>query len=270
MVEAEWLISLCQMDIAVGNPTVNLTTAHRMVEEASRRGSRMVVLPELWSTGYNLPEIGEMAEREQAGWLKQVSGWAREFGLYLYAGSLAEREGSQTYNTSRLFGPDGRELAAYRKIHRVPMLDEEKYLAAGDRGVVCPVAPLPLGMLICYDLRFPELARLLVLGGARLLVVPAEWPAARTGHWRTLLQSRAIENQCYVAGVNRIGSSNGVLFGGHSALIDPWGQRVGEAGEYAVILTLPVRPAVVDEVRRQVPALQNRVPEAYRIDTYTD
>ncbi len=261
----EWLISLCQMDIAVGEPATNLAAARKMVEEAARRGSRMVVLPELWSTGYNLPEIGAMAERDQAGWLKRMSDWAREFGLYLHAGSLAERDGSQTFNTTRLFGPDGRELAAYRKIHRVPMLDEEKYMAAGDRGVLCTVPSMTLGMLICYDLRFPELARLLTLGGAQLLVVPAEWPSARTEHWRTLLRARAIENQCYVAGVNRVGTSNGVLFGGHSALIDPWGRRVGEADDGTVILTLPIRPALVDEVRRQVPALQDRVPEAYRL-----
>jgi predicted amidohydrolase len=261
----EWLISLCQMDIAVGEPEANLTVAYRMVEEAARRGSRMVVLPELWSTGYNLPEIGVMAERNQAGWLKHLFDWAREFGLYLHAGSLAEWDGSQTFNTTRIFGPDGRELASYRKIHRVPMLDEEKYIAAGDRGVVCTVKSMTVGMLICYDLRFPELARLLTLGGAQMLVVPAEWPSARIEHWRTLLRARAIENQCYVVGVNRVGTSNGVLFGGHSALIDPWGRRVGEAGDGEVILTLPIRSALVHEVRRQVPALQDRVPDAYRL-----
>ena len=262
---AGWLVSLCQMDIVVGEPGVNIAAARAMVEEAARRGSRLVVLPELWTTGYNLPDIAAMARREQEGWLRQVAGWARGLGIFLHAGSMAEWDGTRVFNTSRLYGPDGRELASYRKIHRVPMLDEEKYLGAGDRAVVCAEGPIPMGMLVCYDLRFPELSRVLSLGGARLLVVPAEWPAARTEHWRALLQARAIENQCYVAGVNRVGASNGVVFEGHSALLDPWGRRVVEAAGEAAILTAPLRPALVEEVRRQVPALHDRVPDAYHL-----
>jgi predicted amidohydrolase len=262
---SEWLVSLCQMDISVGQPKANLAVARAMVVEAARRGSRLVLLPELWTTGYNLPEIAAMAEREQESWLNEVRGWARELGICLHAGSLPEWDGKQVFNTSRVFGPDGRDLGSYRKIHRVPMLNEEQYLAAGDRGVVCRDGPLPMGLLVCYDLRFPELSRLLALGGAHLLAVPAEWPAARTAHWRALLQARAIENQCYVAGINRVGTSNGVAFEGHSALIDPWGRQVGEAGSEPTILTLPVRPALVEEVRRQVPALRDRVPDAYRL-----
>ncbi|MCS7040082.1 MAG: carbon-nitrogen family hydrolase, partial [Caldilineales bacterium] len=124
------------------------------------------------------------------------------------------------------------------------------------------------GLAICYDLRFPELFRLYALAGAQLILIPSEWPHPRLAHWRTLLRARAIENQCFVAAVNRVGSDRANTFCGHSALIDPWGETVVEADDASVqLLTATVDFALVDDVRRRIPALADRRPECYTLPT---
>jgi predicted amidohydrolase len=118
-------------------------------------------------------------------------------------------------------------------------------------------------LAICYDLRFPELFRGYALGGARLIVIPAQWPAPRIDHWRTLLRARAIENQCFVAGCNRVGTDPDNTFGGASAVIGPWGELLVEGGDQAALLVARITPAKVDEARRRIPVLSDRRPDRY-------
>lgn len=166
-------------------------------------------------------------------------------------------------NTIYVFDRQGNEAAEYSKIHLFRLMDEEKHLVSGDRVGEFTVEGVPAGMMICYDIRFPELARRLALVGAKILFVPAEWPHPRLHHWRTLLQARAIENQMYVVACNRVGVSGSTEFFGHSMVIDPWGEVIAEGGESEEIIHASVSLDLVDEVRTRIPVFEDRRPQLY-------
>ena len=258
-------ISLVQMHVEAGNPDANFERAAERMERAAADGADLIVLPEMWNTGYALEIIERIADPEGGRTREFVSGFARKHGVNVVAGSIAERRTDGVYNTLRLFGRDGEPAGEYDKIHLFRLMDEEKHLRPGSRIGLAELDGVRIGAMICYDIRFPELARTLALAGARLLVVPAEWPHPRLEHWRTLLRARAIENQIYVAACNRVGSSNGTDFFGHSMIIDPWGEIVAEAGEEETILSAKIDLGLVDEVRRRIPVFEDRRPSMYRL-----
>jgi omega-amidase len=258
----EWTISLAQMDIALGQPQVNLAKVQELTAEAKRRGSDMVLFPELWSTGYDLENAGQHATRLDEGLFVELAALARENAIHI-CGSLLALQDGRYYNTAALFSPAGERLGHYSKIHLFRLMEEDKYLAAGQ---ATPVFDLPWGksaIAICYDLRFPELFRRYALAGVSIIFLPAEWPYPRLEHWRTLLQARAIENQLFIAACNRVGESKGERFFGHSAIYDPWGKVVVEAGDGEVLLTASVDMALVEEVRQVIPVFADRRPELY-------
>ncbi len=197
-------ISLAQMDCRLGQPEENFAQAELLVAEAARRGSHLVLLPELWSTAYDLDRVAELAsplaqDAAADGWFGRFATLAREHGVWL-AGSLLEARDGQFYNCLALYGPDGSLAAAYRKTHLFRLMAEEKYLAPGEEAVVVDLPWGKVGLSICYDLRFPELYRRYALAGARLMLVPAEWPhprrdalahvAAGAGHRKSMLCGR--------------------------------------------------------------------------------
>lgn len=260
----ELTISLAQMDIALGQPQANLAKVRKWTAEARRRGSDVVLFPELWSTGYDLENVEQYATGLDEGLFAELATLARENAIYI-CGSLLSAQDGRYHNTAPLFSPAGERLGHYSKIHLFRLMDEDKYLAAGR---ATPVFDLPWGrsaIAICYDLRFPELFRRYTLAGTRIVFLPAEWPYPRLEHWRTLLQARAIENQLFIAACNRVGKSQGERFFGHSAIYDPWGRLVVEAGEGEALLTASVDMALVEEVRRMIPVFADRRPELYRI-----
>ena len=204
--------------------------------------------------------------------LREFSWQMPDPGIYLLLGSMAEQrvlpDGSideqRCHNTSAFYGPDGKLRAVYRKMHLFRLMAEEQYLTAGSRPGLIPTPwGCPAGVAICYDLRFPELLRQYALQGARLLFLPAEWPHPRLTHWQTLLRARAIENQMFVVGCNRVGSSKGSTFCGHSAVVDPWGELVIEGDERPGLLTATIDTALADEVRARIPVFADRRPELY-------
>jgi predicted amidohydrolase len=260
-------ISLVQMDCRVGEPAYNFAQAAQDVAEASRRGSQLVLLPELWSTAYALDRAPELASPlanspEDGGWFGRFAALAREHQVWL-AGSLLEARGGHYYNCLALYGPDGSLRAAYRKTHLFRLMAEEQYLAPGEETVLVDAPWGKTGLAICYDLRFPEIFRRYALDGARLLLLPAEWPHPRRSHWQTLLRARAIENQCFVAACNRIGTTGSNTFFGASALIDPWGETLVEGGEAPMVLTASIDLDQVDTVRQRIPIFADRRPELY-------
>jgi len=255
-----------QMDCLLGEPARNFERAAVHVAEAARRGSQLVLLPELWSTAYALeraPELaGPLARGPGDGPFGCVAALAQQHGVWL-GGSLLEERGGRYYNCLALYGPDGQLHAAYRKLHLFRLMQEEQHLAAGEEAVLAETPWGKTGLAICYDLRFPELFRRYALAGARLLILPAEWPHPRREHWRTLLRARAIENQCFVAACNRVGTTGSNTFFGASALIDPWGETLIEGGEGEMVLTATVDLAAVDSVRQRIPVFADRRPDAY-------
>lgn len=259
-------VALIQMDIVLGEPDQNRIRAEQKIRQAAAAGAEVVVLPEMWTTGYCLDRIAQVADRSGRPTGDLMSRLATELKIHLYDGSVADLgPDGGVRNTSRAYGPDGSLLGTYSKVHLVPMMDEPKYLAPGEAVSTCELAGVKAGMAICYDLRFPELFRQMALAGAHILVIPAEWPSQRLHHWRTLLQARAIENQCYVLACNRVGADPNNQFPGHSLIIDPWGQILAEGGDGEEILTASIEPAQVADIRQRIPVFRDRRPDLYKL-----
>jgi predicted amidohydrolase len=227
----------------------------------TQTGADLVVLPELWVPGAFAYHGYKASATELPGAvLGEISLAAREIGAHVLAGTVIERDGGELHNTAVLIGPAGDIVHIYRKVHLFGFdHGEATVLTPGD---VVATYPLPgfttLGMTTCYDLRFPELYRLLLDEDAQLIVVPAGWPAARLDHWLLLLRARAVENQLFVIGCNQVGMQEGVELAGHSVVVDPWGRIVAEAGTDEEVLTVELDLALVAKIREEFPVLRDR------------
>lgn len=257
-------ISLAQMDIALGDPAANLRKAEAWIAEAARRGSDLIVFPEMWTTGCDWPNTEKLAP-QQGEVLAEIAALAKKHNIWLNGSMLALDETGKPTNTSILFDPNGQQAGLYRKIHLFGLMEEDKYLAPGQHLTTVETAWGQGGLAICYDLRFAEMFRTYALSGVNMVYLPAEWPHPRLSHWQTLLRARAIENQMFMIGVNRVGSDGTHNFFGHSAIIDPWGNTVVEGGESELLLTATVETDLVVEVRAKIPVLKDRRPELYRL-----
>lgn len=258
---------------ATSDKEQNLARAATLVEEAALAGAEFVVLPELFNCIGSRSELLAGAEPEDGLTTSWAAQQARDNNLWLLAGSIAEQRGSgRLSNTSCLLSPDGVVEARYRKVHLfdndVPgaAFRESATFTPGDRVVLADAGGVPLGMTICFDLRFPEQFRALALLGARVIVVPAAFTAT-TGppHWEVLLRARAIEQQVFIVAADQVGSSSPELhWHGHSMIVDPWGAILAELED-------PVSGVIVaeldlerqDAIRVQLPALANRRPDVY-------
>ena len=249
----------------------NLAAAERLVRAAAADGAELVALPEKW----NLLAGGETllagAEPLDGPSLAAARGWARELGIHLLAGSICERDGDAAFNTSVLIGPGGEDLATYRKIHMFDVevggvsYRESEHERAGAEIVTAPVAGVELGLSVCYDLRFPELYRILALRGARLLAVPSAFTLA-TGrdHWEVLLRARAVENQAFVLAPNQVGEAPPHYSSyGRSMIVDPWGTVLATAPDEECFVAAELDLSAQERVREALPSLANRRPEAY-------
>jgi len=256
-----------------GDKGRNLAAAERLVRESAAGGAEFVALPEKWNLLAGGEELVAGAEPLDGPSLTAARGWARELGIHLLAGSISERgaEGEKASNTSVLIGPDGEDLAVYRKIHMFDVdaggvsYRESEHERPGAEPVVAPVGDLVLGMSVCYDLRFPELFRILALRGARLVAVPSAFTLA-TGrdHWEVLLRARAIEDQVFVVAPNQTGEAPPHYSSfGRSMIVDPWGTVLATAPDGEGFVAAELDLAAQDRVREQLPSLANRQPEAY-------
>ncbi|MDH4207344.1 MAG: carbon-nitrogen family hydrolase [Anaerolineae bacterium] len=258
----ELKISLGQMDVALGQPEQNLDKATVMAAEARRRGSELVVFPELWSSGYDLANSSRYATSVDEGMFVRMIDLASEHSVHVM-GSLLEDSGQGYRNTAVVASPSGLLLGKYSKVHLFRPLEEHVYLVAGEEA---PVFDLPWGrsaLAICYDLRFPELFRKYALAGTQVVFLVAEWPLPRLAHWETLLQARAIENQCFVVACNRVGQSGEWSFFGHSCIYDPSGELVAGAGDEETLLTATIDLDLVDQVRRSMTVFEDRREAVY-------
>lgn len=267
-------IGLIQMDTGTDSETA-LLQAEKLIGEAKAQGAELVILPEhsdgigRWEREYAAPVPGPVSDR--------YAELAKKFGIYLHCGSITEtgpeEDRDKPYNTSVLFSPEGELLQTYRKIHLFDVtlpngkeVKESAGVSAGERIALAKTDLCTLGMTICYDLRFPELFRLLALQGAELLVVSANFTAV-TGqdHWEPLLRARAIENGCYVAAVNQCGEKALFKAWGHTMLIDPWGRILGELdGENPGLLMGTIDPEVFRATRQKLPFKENRRTDIYQ------
>jgi omega-amidase len=262
-------VALAQMDVLTGQPDANLARARDFAAQARDAGADLLLLPELWFNGYDLERAEERATPLGEGGFAHMAEIAREFGLHL-AGSLLERHDSVVSNTAVLYAPDGSLLGSYRKIHRFRLMQEHRYLAPGDHATLCPTPWGPVGLAICYDLRFPELFRVMALAGAVLFLVPAQWPVQRVEAWLLLARARAVENELIVAACNRVGNDGEVTFPGRSLVVDPWGNALveGDGREQLLIARADLRE--IRKARRYLTVYEDRRPDAYRVEPAPD
>lgn len=261
----EVTVSLLQIGINSGDPDHNFRSVQDKLVEAVNGKTRpdLLVLPEMWNTGYAMDKLSQLADVRGERTTGLFREFCRENQVSAVAGSVAEHWEGQVRNTAYTFGNDGSLTSHYTKIHLFGPMGEDQVLTAGTRPGRVDIGGIPAGVAICYDIRFPELIRSLALSGAQMLIVPAHWPKARIGHWRALLIARAIENQMYVLGCNRSGTSDGTEYAGHSLIIDPLGELIAEAGEGEEILTATLSPGLVKEVRSRIPVFRDRRPDCY-------
>ena len=252
----------------------NVATAERLCERAAALGAGLVLLPEKWPAFGGRDVLWPAAEELDGPLLNEVGSWARRLGVAIVAGSVSERvpgDAERLRNTSVAFDETGARVAAYRKIHlfdvdvegrRVRESDTE---APGEEPVLAELAGWQVGLTVCYDLRFPELFRAYALGGAELVTVPAAF-LERTGrdHWEVLLRARAIEGQHYVAAAGQWGTlPGGYRSYGRSLICDPWGTVLAQAPDGEGVIAADCERAAIERVRRELPALAHRRPEAY-------
>lgn len=251
-------LAALQMDIAWEEPPVNLDRATALLREAAAAGAELAVLPEMFATGFSMDAQATLAAAGSSE--AALAATAREQGLWICAGLvLAGRR--RPRNSAVVLDPAGRRRLRYDKLQPFALAGEDAAYEAGRRLPGLRIGGLRVRPLICYDLRFPELFRI-TAENTDLYLVLASWPAARSGHWRSLLQARAIENQAYVLGVNRVGEGDGQIYGGGSCLIGPDGAFLFEAPDAQGCWLAEVDAAVVAEHRRRLPFLRDRRPLA--------
>lgn len=252
------------MDIVFGDIEENVKRVAEQLAAVMEQNPDVVVLPELWTTGYDLTRLDVLGDVEGVQAKQVMSDWAKTYGVNIVGGSIAKRTDAGITNTMYMFDRSGEVVGEYSKVHLFQLMDEHKFLASGSEEGQFAVDNVPCAGFICYDIRFPEWLRVHASKGAEVLFVVAEWPLPRLAHWRILLTARAIENQCYVVACNRAGSDPNNVFAGHSVIIDPWGEVVAEAeeGEETLVSTLDF--AKIPEVRRGIPVFEDRRPDLYK------
>jgi deaminated glutathione amidase len=254
---------------AGSDKTANLERAERLVRTAAARGAALIALPEMFNWRGKRKDEASAAEPLDGQSLSLMARLARELKIHIVAGSITEHgpaDAGRNYNTSVLIGPDGSRIAVYRKIHlfdvdlpgRVTVRESEVKLGGGE--VVCAQTTLcPIGLTICYDLRFPELYRRLTFAGARIITLPSAFTfPTGEAHWETLIRARAIENQVYMIAPAQFGpNAHGFSDDGNSMIADPWGRVLGRAADREDVVIAPIDLEYQDRVRRELPALEH-------------
>ena len=249
-----------QFTIKQGDVDANLAYIRAALPRVAADGANLVVLPEMWTCGFAYKNLNELALRS-AGILEELLTLSLELKLVI-VGSIPEPNGDKVFNT--VYVVDNGVLAGvYRKIHLFSLLGEDRAFSGGDSWLLAETSIGKVGVIICYDLRFPELSRRLALEGARVICVPAQWPKPRQEHWRTLLRARAIENQLFVVACNACGIIGKLDFFGMSMIIDPKGEVLADAGECDRDIIAPLDMQMMDDWRAQIPCFNDRRPECY-------
>lgn len=255
-------ISLAQFAILPGEPSINLKKVRVYAEKAKDLGSSLLLIPELWATGFDVKRTIHLACRRNEGYLDQLASLCAEVGISI-AGSSLEKDGENIYNSFLWYDAEGKICASYQKTHLFRMMRENQFLSAGDTIQCASTFLGKTGLAICYDTRFPEIFQIYTQQGAALILVCAEWPVERIEQWETLLRARAIENRDFIAAVNCVGKWRNMVFGGRSLIIDPAGKILGKGSDQEEMITASIELDAIDAIREALPFGTDRRPELY-------
>ncbi len=256
-------IYCCQFDIAWEDKPANYRKVRELLAQAKPQRDSLVLLPEMFATGFSM-NVAKIAEDAANGpTLQFLSQSAAQIGVYLLGGFVCKGNDGKGRNDLAAFDPDGKLTVEYMKIHPFSFGEESKHYSGGDRIARFPWSGSSVSPFICYDLRFPEVFRLATRDGAEIFAVIANWPQARESHWLALLQARAIENQCFVAAVNRCGADPNLAYSGRSRIIDPRGTILADAGSNECVIVAEIDLAALRSYRETFPALADMRSEFF-------
>lgn len=269
----KFTVALCQMQV-VEDKNENVAHALDMIKKASQKAD-IIILPEMWNCPYQTELFPLYAEEmDNSPTLNAICKAAKKQETYILAGSIPEKHDGKTYNSSFFINPEGEIIGVHRKVHLFDIdvpdaisFKESQTLTAGNNVTVIDTELGKIGICICYDIRFPELLRLMALEGAELIIVPGAFNMT-TGpaHWKPLIKVRAVDNQVYVAAASpaRDNKASYVAYG-HSMVADPWGKVISEAGAGEEILYVTIDLSSIEKVRYELPLLKNRRTDIYQL-----
>ena len=259
-------LACAQMDMALGRPEENFAHAARLIRAAAAEKPDVIVLPETWNTGFFPREnLAALSDCDGARVKKELGALAAELRVNLVAGSVSNRRGDKVYNTAYVFDRSGACVASYDKTHLFTPMGEDGFFTPGGRLCRFTLDGVSCGLIICYDIRFPELIRSLTLPGLDLLFVVSQWPAVRAKHLRVLTEARAIENQMFLCCCNSCGTAGETVYGGGSVLLDPWGETIARAGEKEEVIFGDCDFGVLEKIRSTIPVFRDRRSDLYQL-----
>jgi predicted amidohydrolase len=246
----------CQFDIAWENKEANFDKVGQMLEAAAPPAGSLIVLPEMFATGFSMNTAAVREDDSQPAH-RFLANLAIRHKSCVIGGVVGVGADGRLHNEAVAHGPEGSPLARYAKRQPFSGANEGDYYFPGSRAVVFEFGGFVIGLMVCYDLRFPEVARDCVKLGATLLVNIANWPVKRVQHWLTLLEARAIENQAFVVGVNRSGTDPQFTYPGRTVIIDPHGVILADGGANERLVRTDIDPTAVSDWRKEFPAVRD-------------
>lgn len=258
--------SLIQMDMALGKPDENFAHAKELIRKAAAQGPDVILLPETWNVGFFPKEdLSALADENEARVTAEIGALAKALGVNIVAGSVANVRDGKVYNTSVTFDRQGNAVNVYDKTHLFSPMGEHDFFEKGGAVKRFSLDGFLCGVIICYDIRFPELTRTMSVEGLDFLLVVSQWPKVRVPQLRALLRARAIENQCFAMVCNSCGVAGETVYGGNSLVFDPLGELLAEAGAKEEIITADCDPSGLRTIRETINVFRDRRPELYRI-----
>ena len=259
-------VTCLQMNMQFCRPEENFRHAAQLIEQAMEDKPDVLVLPETWNTGFFPKEnLADLCDRDGQQVKARIGALAKQFRVNIVAGSVSNLRDGKVYNTAMVFDREGSCIASYDKTHLFTPMGEDNYYTPGDHVCRFTLDGVQCGLIICYDIRFPELTRTLTVTGLDMLFVVSQWPKVRTFHLRSLTTARAIENQMFLVCCNSCGTADGTVYGGNSAIIDPWGETVALAGEAEELLSAECDLQILTNIRGSIPVFRDRRPQLYNI-----
>lgn len=260
-------VTCIQMNMLPGEPEHNFSAAEKLIEKAVQtEKSDVIVLPEMWNTGFFPKEnIEQLTDTDGKRTLSLLSELACKYNVNIVGGSVANKKNGKLYNTCYVVNRKGELVAEYDKMHLFSPMDEHKYFAHGESSCSFMIDGIPCGVIICYDLRFPELARMLALSGAHVLFIVSQWPKVRVGQLDILSKARAVENQMFTVLCNSCGTAYDTVFGGGSQIVSPLGEVLVKAAENESIISAELDFDVTDSIRRSVNVFNDRKADLYNM-----
>lgn len=259
-------VTCLQMDMKLGCVEENFCHAEELIARAMEDQPDVLVLPETWNTGFFPKEdLPGLCDRDGQQVKTRIGALAAKYQVNIVAGSVSNLRDGKVFNTAMVFDRQGQCIASYDKTHLFTPMGEDNYYTPGDHLCRFTLDGASCGLIICYDIRFPELTRSLTVQGLDMLFMVSQWPGVRTNHLRVLCTARAIENQMFLVCCNSCGKAGDTVYGGNSGIIDPWGNNLAQAGPEEQMLTADCDLEILNQIRGSIPVFRDRRPSLYNI-----